>query len=76
MSRRAVVKRRDALRGLRIVEEPQQLRHFTARLAPARHAAREGRDARQIEVPGGASPCVGEGDARQSDGVQCRMRRD
>ncbi len=29
-----VARGKDALRGLRIVEEPQHLRHFTARLAP------------------------------------------
>ena len=30
----SVAQRRDSLRGLRIVEEPAQLRSFTARLAP------------------------------------------
>jgi len=29
-----VAESRSALRGLRIVEEPEHLRHFTARLAP------------------------------------------
>jgi tryptophanase len=29
-----VVRRRDALRGLRIVSQPSQLRHFTARFEP------------------------------------------
>jgi len=29
-----VVQRRDALRGLRIVSQPQRLRHFTARFEP------------------------------------------
>ena len=29
-----VVERKEALRGFRIVEEPPQLRHFTAHLAP------------------------------------------
>ena len=31
-----VVARKDALRGLRIVEESPQLRHFTAKLEPLR----------------------------------------
>jgi tryptophanase len=29
-----VVRRRDQLRGLRIVSQPSQLRHFTARFVP------------------------------------------
>jgi tryptophanase len=29
-----VVKRRERLRGLRIVSQPRQLRHFTARFEP------------------------------------------